>query len=68
MRWKKLGRVYEPDTGKAWSQMYGILPTPEHIEADGIIRVYYAATDANRIGRITMPIICFGWGEMLLIY
>lgn len=51
-KWEKLGRIYEPDKTKDWSQFYGILPTPLVDSRTGLIHVFFAATDKDRFGRI----------------
>jgi hypothetical protein len=46
-----LGRVYVPEGNQWWAREYAHLPTPDLIE-DGAIRVYFAALDHDRYGRI----------------
>lgn len=53
MKWKKMGLIIEPDRTKWWSKKYCIYPTPLFIEKSGILRIYYASTDHDNIGRIT---------------
>ncbi|WP_207511687.1 hypothetical protein [Longitalea luteola] len=53
MKWKKLGLVYAPEKNLWWNQLYAILPTPFYLKDQGIIRVYFATTCAERYGRIT---------------
>jgi hypothetical protein len=51
MKWVKRGLVAGPEPERTWSQRYCILPTPA-LCADGRLRVYFASTDANDVGRI----------------
>ena len=51
-RWKKLGRIYAPDPSVSQRTLYGILPTPHYLAEQDAIRVYFAATGDDRIGRI----------------
>lgn len=51
-RWKKLGQLYAPDPGVPQRTLYGILPTPQYIREKDAIRIYFAATGDDRIGRI----------------
>ena len=50
--WRKLGRIYAPDRDVPQRRLYGILPTPQYLPDDDAIRVYFAATGEDRIGRI----------------
>jgi predicted GH43/DUF377 family glycosyl hydrolase len=53
MKWRKLGRIYTPDTSVWWaSKGYAHLPTA-HVINDEIIRVYFSSLDENRYGRIS---------------
>lgn len=51
-RWQKLGRVYAPDPNVAQRKLYGILPTPQYLAGQDAIRVYFAATGDDRVGRV----------------
>ncbi len=51
MKWKKLGRIFEPPKDKNWNQLYAMMPTPVYLEDRGIIRVFFGTTDTNRFGR-----------------
>lgn len=53
MKWIKKGLLYEPDRTKWWSQHYGILPTPEYLPKQDIIRIYFSTTCKDRYGRVT---------------
>jgi predicted GH43/DUF377 family glycosyl hydrolase len=53
MNWIKKGLIWKPNPSIWWQQYYGILPTPEYIENQDIIRVYFATTCAEKYGRIT---------------
>lgn len=50
MKWRKLGRVFCPDGSRWWARRYAHLPTA--FVMDDVIRVFYAALDDDRIGRI----------------
>ncbi len=52
IRWKKKGILWRPDKKNVWSQKFGILPTPFQIREDSI-RIFFATTDADNIGRIS---------------
>ncbi len=49
--WRKLGFVWKPTGTKWWACQYAHLPTPELID-EHTIRVYFAALDAQKYGRI----------------
>lgn len=51
MKWEKKGLIYESDKRLWWQQKYSILPTP--VLLDNCIRVYFATTCKESIGRIT---------------
>lgn len=51
MRWRKLGRVYAPTGEYTWARQYAHLPTPVVLES-GRIRVYFAALDGEKYGRV----------------
>src|SRR5829696_7153437 len=51
MRWRKLGLVYRPSGCQWWARGYAHLPTPE-LRDNGVIRVYFAALDEHKYGRI----------------
>lgn len=51
MLWRKLGLVYAPTGERWWARSYATIPTAE-IVSNQIIRVYFAALDENRFGRI----------------
>lgn len=53
MKWKKKGLIYAPDKGLWWSQFYGMMPTPEFLKTENIIRVYFGITDTDKNGRAT---------------
>ena len=50
--WRKLGRIYAPDPAVPQRKLYGILPTPQYLPDQDAIRVYFAATGDDRVGRI----------------
>lgn len=53
MRWLKKGLVYAPDGKFDWRKRYAMMPTPEFIEKENIIRIYYGTTDYDIHGRTT---------------
>lgn len=51
MRWRKLGLVWRPSGQHWWARHYAHLPTPELIDGR-VIRVYFAALDEKKYGRL----------------
>jgi len=51
MSWRKLGFVYRPPGDRWWARGYAHLPTPMR-QGDGSIRVFFAALDDQKFGRI----------------
>lgn len=51
MKWKKLGLVFAPGGDLPWAQNYATVPTVE-VLSDEVIRVYFAALDRNKFGRV----------------
>src|SRR5262245_38778895 len=51
MRWRKLGLVYRPSGELWWARRYATLPTVEVVD-ERTLRVYFAALDEHRFGRI----------------
>lgn len=51
MHWQKQGLIYAPSGERWWAKSYAHLPTADVIN-DKIIRVYFAALDAQKYGRI----------------
>ena len=49
MSWKKLGRIFCPDGTQSWAQTHALMPTP--VVLGDVIRVYFAALDAQSFGR-----------------
>jgi hypothetical protein len=49
--WRKLGLVYAPSGEKTWARSYATIPTA-HVVGEDIIRVFFAALDEQRFGRI----------------
>lgn len=43
--------IYAPDPKNWWSKYYGLMPTPDMVD-EHRLRIYFAATDENRFGRI----------------
>jgi hypothetical protein len=53
MRWEKRGQIFEPKGQFEWMQKYGILPTPVLISDEGLIRIFFATSAFDNIGRVT---------------
>ena len=53
MKWNKKGLIYSPKGELWWNKKYAILPTPIYINKLNVIRVYFAVTCEDNIGRIT---------------
>lgn len=53
MKWIKKGLIYAPDKKYWFRQLYGMMPTPEYLEKQNILRIYFGVTDKERNGRIT---------------
>src|SRR6185436_8862027 len=53
MKWLKKGRIFEPKGQFPWMEKYGILPTPLFIESENIIRLFFATSASDNVGRIT---------------
>ena len=51
MKWRKLGRVWAPDGRLRWAKAYALLPTVD-VVSDEVLRVYFAALDEGKFGRI----------------
>lgn len=51
MKWQKQGLVYAPSGEKWWAKGYAHIPTVEIVDGS-LIRVYFAALDGNKFGRI----------------
>ena len=50
-RWRRLGLVYAPDGSQWWARQHAMLPTPLMLD-DTRLRVYFASTDENIVGRV----------------
>jgi predicted GH43/DUF377 family glycosyl hydrolase len=51
MIWRKRGLVYRPNGERWWARQYATIPTAEALD-DRTLRVYFAALDDRRYGRI----------------
>src|SRR6516164_8329703 len=51
MNWVKRCLIAAPQPELKWSRRYCILPTPFY-RPDGVLRVYFASTDEDNIGRL----------------
>lgn len=50
MKWQKKGQIFAPDQSEEYLHYYGICPTPLVLEDR--IRIYFGATNADKIGAI----------------
>jgi predicted GH43/DUF377 family glycosyl hydrolase len=46
MKWRKLGRIFQPSGNLDWARSHAANPTPEHLEGN-IFRIYFSSRDAN---------------------
>ena len=53
MKWLKRGLIYSPQNDCWWKKKYGMMPTPEFIEDENVIRIYFGVTDNYNNGRGT---------------
>ncbi len=51
MEWRKMGHVFSPSGNLWWAKSYAHLPTA-YLHNDDVIRVYFAALDEHKYGRI----------------
>jgi predicted GH43/DUF377 family glycosyl hydrolase len=51
MNWRKQGLIYAPSGEKWWAKTLAHIPTAEVVDGS-FIRVYFAALDANKFGRV----------------
>lgn len=51
MKWRKMGLLYAPTGELWWARNYALIPTADVID-ENLIRLYFAALDDNRFGRI----------------
>lgn len=56
MKWRKLGRIFQPAGDLDWARSHAANPTAEHIEGD-IFRVYFSSRDASNRSSIGCIII-----------
>ncbi len=74
MKWRKKGRIFEPAGQFEWMQKYGILPTPCYLQDQNLIRIYFATSAADNIGRITYleveadnpSVVCSGPSQIII--
>ena len=62
MKWRKLGRIFQPSGDLDWARSHAANPTPEHIEGD-IFRIYFSSRDrSNRssIGYVVVDLAADG--------
>ncbi len=50
MKWKKLGRIFQPAGQFDWVKTHAMLPTVDHVEGD-IFRIYFSGRDESNISR-----------------
>ena len=58
MKWRKLGRIFQPSGDLDWARSHAANPTPEHLEGD-IFRIYFSSRDVNNrssIGSIVVDL------------
>lgn len=53
MKWKKLGRIWEPQAKSWWDTKYGQLPVPLYLEDENVIRIFFGSADKEIRCRIT---------------
>ena len=51
MKWRKLGRVYQPDGALWWARTHAFLPTAYYMPG-GPLRIYYTGLDEMQFGRV----------------
>ena len=56
MKWRKLGRVFQPSGDLEWARSHAANPTPEHV-AGNIFRIYFSSRDANNRSSIGYVVI-----------
>src|SRR5258706_13579913 len=59
MKWRKLGRIFQPTGNLDWAQSYAANPTPEHIEGD-LFRIYFSSRDEKHRSSIGYIIVDLG--------
>jgi hypothetical protein len=53
MKWEKKGLIYQPPGDVPWMKKYGMMPTPVHLPAKKIIRIFIGVTTDDNFGRTT---------------
>jgi predicted GH43/DUF377 family glycosyl hydrolase len=56
MKWRKLGKVFQPSGELDWARTHAANPTPEHIKGD-IFRIYFSARDAKNRSSIGYVVV-----------
>lgn len=51
MKWQKKGLIYSADKGSWWKNKYAMMPTPEYLVNEGVIRIFFGVTDSDNNGR-----------------
>ncbi|MEO7992380.1 MAG: hypothetical protein ABI663_22710 [Chryseolinea sp.] len=51
MKWKKLGKIFDPTTHPAFSQFKGYAQSPQTLELEDRIRVYFSIRKADESGK-----------------
>ena len=51
MKWKKLGRIYQPDGSRWWAKQSAMIPTPIVLNKS-VVRVFITCCDEQGIGRV----------------
>jgi hypothetical protein len=56
MRWRKLGKIFQPSGQHDWALSHAANPTPEQIDGD-IFRIYFSARDAKNRSSIGYVVV-----------
>lgn len=56
MKWKKLGKVFEPTGEFVWMQTHAAVPIADHIEGD-LFKVYFSTRDSNNASYVSYVVI-----------
>lgn len=51
MKWRKLGKIWQPEGNLAWAKTHAAIPTPM-LMPSGDLRIYLSCRDQNNIGRV----------------
>src|SRR5437868_14927828 len=59
MKWRKLGKIFQPSGELDWARSHAANPTPEHIEGN-IFRIYVSSRDAKNRSSIGYVVVDLG--------